>query len=64
MWAQYKRSFSKTQALILAVTIGTYFWLGHVAVRSAVFFVMMQLGAVVGAMWGARLKRKVDRQAW
>ena len=60
MWEQYKNSFSKTQAVIAAVTIGTYFYLGHVVARSAAFFIVMQIGAVVGAMWGTRLKRKVD----
>jgi hypothetical protein len=60
MWEQYKRTFSKTQALIAVVTMGTYFYLGHMAARSAAFFVVMQIGGVVGAMWGTRLKRKVD----
>jgi hypothetical protein len=64
MWQQYKRTFAKTQAVIGAVTLGTYFYMGEVAARSAVFFVVMQIGAVIGAMWGTRLKRKVDRQAW
>jgi hypothetical protein len=64
MWEQYKKTFAKTQAVIAIVTLGTYFYVGEMAARSAVFFLMMQLGAVVGAMWGTRLKRKVDRQAW
>jgi uncharacterized membrane protein YfcA len=63
MWEQYVKTFARTQAVILAVTIGTYFYMGHVASRSAVFFLMMQAGGVVGAMWGTRLKRKVDGQA-
>jgi uncharacterized membrane protein YfcA len=63
MWEQYKRSFSKTQVVIAAVTIGTYWYLGQAAARSATFFIVMQIGAVVGAMWGTRLKRKVDGRA-
>jgi type IV secretory pathway VirB2 component (pilin) len=62
MWDQYKRSFAKTQAVIVVVTVGTYVYLGHGAARSAVFFLVMQVGAVLGAMWGTRLKKKVDRQ--
>jgi len=62
MWEQYKKTFYKTQVIIGAATIGTYLWLGHVAVRSAAFFLVMQIGAVAGAMWGTRLKRKVDGQ--
>jgi hypothetical protein len=63
MWEQYKRTFAKTQLVIAVVTGGTYFYMGQLAARSAVFFLMMQMGAVVGAMWGTRLKNKVDRQA-
>jgi uncharacterized membrane protein YfcA len=63
MWEQYKKTFAKTQAVIAAVAVGTYFYMGHVAARSAVFFLVMQLGAVVGAMWGVRLRRKVDSRA-
>lgn len=64
MWEHYKKTLGKTQAVIALVTAGTYLYLGHVAARSAVFFLVMQMGALVGAMWGTRLKRKVDRQAW
>jgi hypothetical protein len=64
MWEQYKRTFGKTQMAIMLVTAATYLGLGHVASRSAVFFLMMQVGAVLGAAWGVRLKRKVDRKAW
>ena len=64
MWQQYKTTFSKTQAIIAVATIGTYLYLGHGVARSAAFFVVMQIGAVVGAMWGTRLKRKVDGRAY
>jgi uncharacterized membrane protein YfcA len=65
MWEHYKRNFGKTQAVIAIVTGATYVYLGQVAARSAVFFLVMQVGAVLGALWGTRLKRKVDREsAW
>jgi hypothetical protein len=64
MWEQYKKTFAKTQAVIVVVTAATYFLMGELAARSAVFFLMMQLGAVAGAAWGVRLRRKVDGQAW
>lgn len=64
MWEQYKKTFAQMQLVIAVVTLGTYLYLGHEALRSAVFFLMMQAGAVAGARWGLRLKRKVDRQAW
>jgi len=64
MWEQYKKTFAQMQLLIVLVTAGTYLYLGRGAARSAVFFLVMQVGAVAGARWGLRLKRKVDRQAW
>jgi len=62
MWEQYKKYFAKTQAVIAVVTIGTFLYMDHVVARSAVFFLMMQVGAVMGAIWGTRLKKKVDKQ--
>ena len=64
MWEQYKRTLANTQAVIAVVTAGTYLYMGHVAARSAIFFLMMQVGALAGAIWAARLKRKLGRQAW
>jgi uncharacterized membrane protein YfcA len=60
MWHQYKRTFAKTQLVIALVTAGTFLGLGQVWARSAVFFLVMQVGAVLGAGWGVRLRRKVD----
>jgi uncharacterized membrane protein YfcA len=64
MWEQYKKTFAKTQAVIAMVAAATYFYMGQVPARTAVFFLVMQIGAVVGAAWGVRLKRKVDSRAW
>ncbi len=65
MWEQYKKTFAKTQAVILVITAATYFLMGGMAARSAVFFLMMQIGALAGAAWGVRLRRKVDgRVSW
>jgi hypothetical protein len=64
MWEQYKRTFAKTQTVIGMVTAGTYVYMGHLVARSLVFFVVMQIAALVGAMWGVRLKKKVDGRAY
>jgi uncharacterized membrane protein YfcA len=64
MWEQYRKTFAKTQSVIAVVTIWTYFGLGHWITRSLVFFVVMQAAAVVGAMWGVRLRNKVDGKAF
>jgi hypothetical protein len=61
-WEQYKRSFSRTQVVILIATIAIYMYLDHGVARTAVFFLMMELGAIAGAIWGVRLKRKVNRE--
>lgn len=57
MWQeQYKRTFVGTQIVLALVTIivvsRTHFWTVALA-----FFVIMQIGAVVGAIWAARIKR-------
>jgi hypothetical protein len=64
MLEQYKKTFIGTQLVIATVTVATYLGLGHVFVRSAVFFSMMQIGAVVGAVWAVRLRKKFQRQTW
>ena len=61
MWEQYKKTFARTQAVIAVITFATYVYLGHDLRRSAAFLLMMELGAIAGAMWGVRLRRKVDR---
>jgi hypothetical protein len=63
MWAQYKRTFWFMQVLICLVTCGIYLTMNHLVVAAALFFVVMQVSAVVGAMWASRLKRKLEG-AW
>jgi hypothetical protein len=64
MWDQYRKTFAKTQAVVLGVTAWTYFAMGHDLARSAVFLAVMQVAAFVGAAWGVRLRNKVDRKAF
>jgi hypothetical protein len=59
MWEQYKNTFLRMQIMIAVVTVMIYMKLGHSVVIAAGFLLAMQLGAVVGAMWGTRLKRKI-----
>jgi hypothetical protein len=61
MLEQYKRTFVRMQLVIAIVTVATYLGMGHMLARSAVFFLMMQVGAVVGAVWAVRLKRIFQR---
>jgi hypothetical protein len=61
MWQQYKKTFWGMQMVILGVTIGVLMW-RHLWDLAAVFFLTMQIGAVLGAVWGTRLK-KMSRSA-
>jgi hypothetical protein len=62
MWEQYKKTLKGMQIIIAAITAGIFVW-SHLWTVAAMFFVTMQFAAVVGAMWGQRLKEKVDRAA-
>ena len=58
MWEQYRKTLIGTQLFILSICALMVYRrvpIGGVAV----FFVVMQLGAVIGARWAARLKRKI-----
>ncbi|HWA77276.1 MAG TPA: hypothetical protein VG937_33305 [Polyangiaceae bacterium] len=60
MLERYKRTFYGTQAIIVAVTAVIWFQL-RAFQTAAVFFVMMQFGAVVGALWASSLKRRIEQ---
>lgn len=60
MREQYKKTLVPTQVLIFAVTVAALIW-SHRLMVALAFFVMMQLGAVLGAIWATRLKHKVER---
>jgi uncharacterized membrane protein YfcA len=60
MWAQYRKTLIPTQVVILTVCLITLLvfkapWQGILAI-----FVAMQIGAVLGARWAMRLKRKIE----
>ena len=56
MWQQYTKTFRGMQIAIWLVTVAVLV-LTRRGTTAAWFFVMMQGGAIYGAMWGARLKR-------
>jgi len=59
MWEHYKKTFRSVQAAIAIATIGIYIGLHRMGFVTLVFFLMMQAGALVGAAWGQRLRRKM-----
>ena len=61
MWDHYKKTFKSMQAGIAIATIVLYFGLHRQPRVTAVFFLMMQLGAVVGAAWAQRLRHKMTQ---
>ena len=56
MWEQYTKTFREMQMAIWLVTVAVLVLTRRETVAGA-FFVMMQGGAIFGAMWGVRLKR-------
>jgi uncharacterized membrane protein YfcA len=62
MWAQYKKTFVFTQVVIVVVTCIAY--LGQRQwPAAALLFLVMQVGAVLGAAWALRLRGTPDRRA-
>lgn len=59
VWEQYRKTLMPLQVFILAATVTMYFIAGREMLVAAVVFVVMQLGSLIGAAWGARLKRRV-----
>jgi hypothetical protein len=59
---QFKKTLVPTQVAIGAVAVGLGAWTRSAGV-AFVFLVAMEAGALLGALWGARLKRKLDRMA-
>jgi hypothetical protein len=55
MLNQYKKTFVGTQVVIAVVTLAVQLRTQRLDVSLA-FFTAMQLGAVFGALWGARLR--------
>lgn len=64
MLEQYKKTFVATQAIILMVTTFLFFHLHRMWLTTGVFFLVMQVGALLGAMWATRLRRKLRAQPW
>jgi hypothetical protein len=59
MWEQYKQ-YKKTfrgMQIAIGLVVGAVLIVTRTWTVAAVFFATMQVGAVLGAMWGTRLKR-------
>ena len=58
-WQQYKRTLVPIQATIVLACLALFFALHVHPMSVLVLFVAMEVGAVIGAAWGVRLKRKI-----
>lgn len=56
MWQHYKRTFKGMQIMIALAAIAVYLFFGHRLAMAATFYAVMQIGALAGAAWAARLK--------
>src|SRR2546423_3191026 len=62
MWEQYRKSFVRSQLLILVIVALLVFYAKSGWQTAAAALVLMQVAGVIGAWWGARLKRKILAQ--
>jgi hypothetical protein len=63
MWEHYKKTFKGIQLVIALVAVGVYFFFGRHWQQAAVFFLVMQFSAVMGAVWAARLRAVMQRRS-
>ena len=61
MWRYYKRTFIPVQLFIGAVCWMVYRATNHQLPPTTLFLIVMQVGAVMGAMWANRLQKKTTR---
>jgi hypothetical protein len=60
MWEHYRKTFVPTQIAIVIICVVLNLRFGVAIPALAVFVVVMELFAVIGALWATRLTRKVD----
>ena len=63
MWEHYKKTFKGIQVVIWLVAIAVYVFFGRQWQQAATFFVFMQISAVMGAVWAARLSAMSQRRS-
>jgi hypothetical protein len=62
MWEQFKKTALLVQTSIVAACVAAYFLTGRQFEAALFFFLVMQVGAVFGAFWGASLRSRIARQ--
>jgi hypothetical protein len=64
MLEQYRKRFVGMQAFIAVVVGGVFIVCHRQWLPAAMFFVVMQIGALLGAGWASRLMRKSQSRGW
>jgi hypothetical protein len=63
MWDQYRKTAFPTQVFIF-LSCAFVFYFGKAPLQAtAIIFVVMQIGGLLGAWWGWRLRMKMERSA-
>ena len=62
MWKQYRKTTVVVQPFIATLCLVMKYLMRMPWPAVAVMFLVMQVGALLGAWWGARLRRKVTEQ--
>ena len=62
-WVHYCGTFKRIQAMIVLAVAGIYLFFGRHWAEAALFFAVMETGAVVGAWWAAKLKLRLAKDA-
>lgn len=60
MWEQYRKTFIPTQIAIVIICFVLNLKFGVAIPALSVFVIVMELFALLGAMWAMRLRRKVE----
>ena len=63
MWEQYQKRFIVTQSFILVLVLVMAFFIKSTWPTTLAAFLVMQLGALMGAWSGARLQRKIEAKS-
>ena len=63
MLEHYRKTFTSMQITIAIITVGVAL-MTHRLVAALVFFLVMQLGSLAGALWATRLKDRFRAAGW
>ena len=58
IWQQYRKTAVGMQVIIALITGGAYLTMYRSLAPALTLFAILQVGAVLGAYWGVRLKKR------